>query len=224
MPTQPVVRAEDADKKELQERWDPQKWIKMDRNDIDYWNAGMERLLQSTALDKLTLILQPRPTPAILQWHEGTRTWVRKRFDDWVQNETSKVMTLAGERGIGKTTIAGMLSESESVIAYQQLDHAEDAIRSIAYQIAVKIPEYRKRLMALKPDRNKNATALFHLLFMPLRSIRYQGPRQVVLLDGVDKCDSEMIACIRDHFGELPDWVGVFLTTRPVPRVLTPLR
>eukprot|EP00505_MAST-04D_sp_SCG-Rhode-Island_P002890 Stramenopile-MAST_4_protein_2890 len=222
VPIQPVVRAEDAGKQELRERWDPQHWIKMDRNDIDFWNAGMERLLRSTALDKLSLILQPLPTPAVSQWHDGTRKWVRKRFDDWVQNRTSKVLMLAGEKGIGKTTIAGMLATS--VIAYQQLDHAEDAIRSIAYQIAAKIPEYRKRLMALKPDRNKNATALFHRLLKPLSTIRYQGPRQVILLDGVDKCDSDMIACIRDHFGELPDWLGVFLTTRPVPRVLKPLR
>ena len=58
-------------------------------------------------------------------------------------------------------------------------------------------------------------------LFTPLSSIRSQGPRQVVLLDGVDKCDSEMIACIRDHFGELPDWVGVFLTKTSASRADT---
>ena len=117
-----MLRAEDADKQELRERWDPQKWVKMDRNEIDFWYEGMERLLRSTALDKLKSILQPIPPP-VSQWHDGTRTWMQKRFDDSVKNQTSKVMILAGEKGIGKTAIAGMLAKS--VIAYHQLDHAE---------------------------------------------------------------------------------------------------
>ena len=70
-----VVVTDDLDATE----WE---WAK---NDIDCWNAGMERLLRSTALDKLTWLLQPQSAP-------GT-TAIGSRIA-----RILKVMILAGAR------------------------------------------------------------------------------------------------------------------------------
>ena len=71
----------------------------LDEDELCNANLGTK-----TVFPESKSILQPIPPP-VSQWHDGTRTWMQKRFDDSVKNQTSKVMILAGEKGIGKTAL-----------------------------------------------------------------------------------------------------------------------
>ena len=51
--------------------------------------------------------------------------------------------------------------------------------------------------------------------------------RQIILIDALDECDhdgkNDLLSCIRDHFLELPSWIGFFMTTRPEVNIITAL-
>jgi hypothetical protein len=140
---------------------------------------------------------------------------------------------------MGKTGIASMLSERDTVVAHHFCRHDDSdkrnparAIRSIAYQLAEAFPDYRDKLLAadLTADklREKNIKALFHtVLKEPLSTLSVPGARKIILIDALDECDengrNDLLRCIRDHFIELPPWLALFLTTRPEVNILKPL-
>ena len=77
-----------------------------------------------------------------------------------------------------------------------------------------------------------NVTGLFDkILRAPLANIKrpdeFTSKRQIILIDALDECDhngkNDLLDCIRDHFLELPDWIGFFLTTRPEVNIMNKL-
>jgi len=69
------------------------------------------------------------------------------------------------------------------------------------------------------------------ILRAPLANIKrpdeFTSKRQIILIDALDECDhngkNDLLDCIRDHFLELPDWIGFFLTTRPEVNIMKKL-
>eukprot|EP00943_MAST-04B_sp_MAST-4B-sp1_P006174 g6174.t1 len=175
---------------------------------------------------------------AVERFHDGTREWAFQDFDNWVETKlNSRVFVLSGDAGMGKTGIMSMLVRTRVgiVIAHHFCRHDDSRKRdpkhvlcSIAYQLAEKIPEYRKKIEELVLTSASlselNVTGLFDkILRAPLVGTKcpetFQSTRQIILIDALDECDhngkNDLLDCIRDHFLELPEWIGFFLTTRP---------
>ena len=97
------------------------------------------------------------------------------------------------------------------------------ALRSIANQIAACIPEYRTELLKVdrKELREENVRTLFNaILAEPFRAVRGCGSNLVVVLDALDECDKTQRESLLDIVAnkwrlELPDWLGLVVTTRP---------
>ena len=97
-------------------------------------------------------------------------------------------------------------------------------LKSIAYQLAERIPEYCEKLNKLNLTNEMlsavNVAGLFDkILREPLANVErpndFQSKRQIILIDALDECDhsgkNDLLDCIRDHFLELPEWLGFFL-------------
>ena len=197
-----------------------------------------------TILDPLNFNLEI--DGAVVRFHNGTRKWAFDDFDNWVEIKlNSRVFLLSGGAGMGKTGIMSMLVRTRMgiVIAHHFCRHDDSRKRdpkhvlcSIAYQLAEKIPEYRKKLEELGLTNASlgelNVTGLFDkILRAPLADIKrpdeFTSKRQIILIDALDECDhngkNDLLDCIRDHFLELPDWIGFFLTTRPEVNIMKKL-
>ena len=229
--------------------------LKMNEEEFNALKEGQTKLLQNqekmmkslsisaalkTVLDPLRFDLEI--DGAVERFHEGTREWAFADFDNWSQNQPqSRVSVLSGDAGMGKTGIMSKLVRlrTETILAHHFCRHDDSRKRdpkhvlcSMAYQIALKIPEYKTKLegMGLKREqlfgKEMNATALFHkILGEPLASVKNPfSRRQIVLIDALDECDhdgkNDLLNCIRDHFLELPDWVACFMTTRPEVNIM----
>ena len=99
---------------------------------------------------------------------------------------------------------------------------------SLAYQVAEKIPDYRRSLVSLvlKSNLSKgnlinyNLMDIFNtLLKEPLASIKKQRRQYVIVIDALDECQPsgkhKILNCIQLHFWNLPTWLRFFITTRP---------
>jgi hypothetical protein len=101
-------------------------------------------------------------------------------------------------------------------------------IFTLASQLSSRLPEYRSALMKEASDRGwthdglkrKGVKTLFGLLLVGLLQRVTPPPRPVVLLvDAVDECEragrNDLLALIRNNFGQMPDWVRLVVTSRP---------
>jgi hypothetical protein len=143
---------------------------------------------------------------------------------------------------VGKSSFVAQLAHtrSDAIIAAQFIewdkpDHRDAArvIRSIAFQLATRLPDYRKILLALPEIRKvdlKNAAELFdYLLSNPLRSVIDGGrDRYLIVIDALDEAAtagrSPLVEMLARHAPRLPDWIGIVVTSRPESAVKTPLQ
>ena len=212
---------------------------------------NQEKMMRSLKISSsLKAILDPlnfdlEINGAVERFCEGTREWAFADFDKWVENQSqSRVFVLSGDAGMGKTGIMSKLvrSRTDTVLAHHFCRHDDSRKRdpkhvlcSIAYQISLSIPAYRTALESLGLKREElygqdmNTTALFHkILCEPLGMVENSfSKRQIILIDALDECDhdgkNDLLSCIRDHFLELPSWIGFFMTTRPEVNIITAL-
>ncbi|MBL8829652.1 MAG: hypothetical protein JNM18_21925, partial [Planctomycetaceae bacterium] len=93
-------------------------------------------------------------------------------------------------------------------------------IRSIAFQLATRLPDYRKLLLTLpemKGDQldRKNADELFdYLLANPLRSVIGGGrERYLIVIDALDEAGdagrNPLVEMLARHAARLPEWLGL---------------
>jgi hypothetical protein len=172
------------------------------------------------------------------------RTWLFEAIDQWrgAVDRDSRLFWIVGDPGVGKSAFAAHLTHfgRDKVIAAQfvewdKSDHrdARHVVRSIAFQIATRLPDYRRLLLTMPEIANleqKDPTELFdYLLVNPLRSVICGGrERYLIVIDALDEAGdsgrnplAEMLA--RDAH-RLPDWIGLVVTSRPESAVKTPLQ
>ncbi|HRI16693.1 MAG TPA: hypothetical protein PLX89_27180, partial [Verrucomicrobiota bacterium] len=135
---------------------------------------------------------------------------------------------------------------SDAVIAAQFVewdkpDHrdARRVVRSLAFQLATRLPDYRKLLLTLPEiaelDRKDPAELFDYLLANPLRSVIGGGrERQLIVIDALDEAGSAsapgeagrnpLVEMLARHAPRLPDWLGLVVTSRPESAVQTPLQ
>jgi hypothetical protein len=148
-----------------------------------------------------------------------------------------------GASGIGKSSFAAHLAHEYgrgTVIAVQfcdwkKPDHrdARRIIRTLAFQIATRLPDYRKRLLTLPIMTEldgKNSAELFDgLLTNPLKlSITGGRERYLIVIDALDEAGgdgrNELVEVLARYAGQVPDWIGLVVTSRPEFDVTTPFQ
>ena len=153
-----------------------------------------------------------------------------------------------GAPGIGKSAFAAHLAHEYgrgTVIAVQfcdwkKPDHRDACriIRTLAFQIATRLPDYRKLLLTLpimtELDRKNSAELFDGLLTNPLKlSITGGRERYLIVIDALDEAGSEcprrdgrneLVEVLARYAGQLPDWIGLVVTSRPEFDVTTPFQ
>ena len=195
-------------------------------------------------LGELAQILNPSSfTADIIQSVEGFfgRKWLFDAYKHWLPTD-SRLFWLKGSPGIGKSSFAAKLvhnGNSEVVgffkCSFQGLKSAEESasecIRTLAYQLASRLPDYRIKLLRgqmldRETVRRKTSDDLFtYLITEPLNTSEKieESQRIVLVIDALDEAgrkvngaESNPLAdLIYKHAEKLPSWLGIVVTSRP---------
>jgi len=172
------------------------------------------------------------------------RGWLFEAVEKWRQDarRDSRLFWITGNPGMGKSAFAAQLTHtrSDAVIAAQFVewdkpDHrdARRVVRSLAFQLATRLPDYRKLLLTLPEiaelDRKDPAELFDYLLANPLRSVIGGGrERQFIVIDALDEAGeagrNPLVEMLALHAPRLPDWLGLVVTSRPESAVQTPMQ
>lgn len=185
------------------------------------------------------------------------RAWLFEAVEKWrttpqsdPSGSDSRIFWIMGAPGFGKSFFAAHLAHfygRGTVIgvhfcAYDKPDHrsAPRIIRTLAFQLATRLPDYRKLLLTLPEiaelDRKQTAAELFdYLLANPLKlSITGGRERLLIVIDALDEAGSasaqggdgrnELVEMLARHAPSLPDWIGLVVTSRPESDVRAPLQ
>jgi hypothetical protein len=173
------------------------------------------------------------------------RTWLFEAVEKWrsTAERDARLFWLMGAPGIGKSAFAAHLAHEYgrgTVIAVQfcdwkKPDHRDACriIRTLAFQIATRLPDYRKLLLTLpiltELDR-KNSAELFDGLLSNTLKLSITGGREryLIVIDALDEAGgdgrNELVDVLARYAGQLPDWIGLVVTSRPEFDVTTPFQ
>jgi len=173
--------------------------------------------------------------------HENTRVAVLEKIDDWVDlviEIAAFIMWLYGAAGAGKSAIARTMAEKlhsrQRLLAtffFSRQDssrnHINSVIATLAYKIALAVPEARSLIVATI----ENDPLIFHsgfahqlqrLIVEPLHQLSQQGVvyPTVIVIDGLDEClDHEertiLLQAISGAAGQHSVPLKFLITSRP---------
>jgi hypothetical protein len=170
------------------------------------------------------------------------RAWLFDAVDEWMRaKDASRLLWITGEAGVGKSAFAAQLVHTRpDVIAAQFVewdkpDHRSPrrVICNIAFQLATRLPDYRKLLLTLPEiDRldRKDADELFdYLLAGPLRTVIGGGHQQhLIVIDALDEAGDStrnpLVELLARDASRLPEWLGLVITSRPESSIVAPLQ
>ena len=182
------------------------------------------------------------------KFQEGTREWIFKRIEDWLDDRASphRVMVISGNPGMGKTVISAVVSQrmqkagrlSGSHFCQHNNSRYRDPrlmLQSLACHLCQAMPNYKDALVEQlsrnlgKDLNNMGVKELFALLFKePLSTVQDPGRNTLIVIDGLDESEykgrNELLHVISNHFSMLPVWIRILITTRPEKNVTEALR
>ncbi|MEQ1741643.1 MAG: TIR domain-containing protein [Candidatus Nitrotoga sp.] len=239
--------------------------------DIDWGRWYEERLIEvitkiegectrfANETGLLRMALRPSTFESKVALHvEGFigREWVFEAYEEWLNSKpASRIFWLRAGPGFGKSALAANLShryrgaivgtwfcESVSV----ELNNASQALRTLAFQLALRWDDYRVRVLAqlgisgaFEQDKidsvwqelaKKNVPDLFRQLFAePLAGLIWREHKLVIVIDALDEATNEMggnslVDLISQHFINLPSWICFVLTSRLEANVVNRLQ
>ena len=161
------------------------------------------------------------------------RKWLFSEINDWIEAGQSPVFLLTGDPGAGKSAVMAQLVNSHPSVAAHHFCVAslEDALdpvafaRSIAAQLAARLPDYRMALVDRDtPSAEASAGTLFRRLVTdPLRETKHPEPLLIVV-DALDEAlgvGSHNIAdLLCERVQDLPECARLVLSTRVDPQIL----
>lgn len=197
-------------------------------------------------IEKLNKYLKPIKSDArisgLLSKGFYGREWLFDAVENWRKDtkNDSRLFWIMGDPGVGKSAFAAQLTHKrgDTVIAAQfcewdKPDHRDSrrVVCSMAFQLATRLPDYRKFLLTLPEitelDR-KDASELFdYLLSNPLKSVINGGrERHLIIIDALDEAvesgRNPLVEMLARNVHHLPDWLGIVVTSRPEFDVKTP--
>ena len=175
------------------------------------------------------------------KFQEGTRQWFLDKVSCWFGNEESRVMILTAGPGVGKSVLSAKVCKQ-----YQQRgqlaachfcdfrnsdsSNANRILQSLASQMCDNVEGCRDELTkALRRDHSRDALpdAFRVLLNDPLHALNRHEP-MLIVVDALDesKTDekSEFLELISDNFFDLPEWIKIFISSRPELQVRKKLK
>ena len=172
------------------------------------------------------------------------RQWLFEAVENWRKdaNQKSRLFWIMGAPGVGKSAFTAQLTHTrgDTVIAAQfcewdKPDHknAHSIVKSLTFQLATRLPDYRKLLLTLPEiaelDR-KNEKELFdYLIANPLNSsIHGDRERYLVVIDALDEAAENernpLVEMLAQNAQRLPEWLAIVVTSRPEYDVRTSLQ
>lgn len=174
------------------------------------------------------------------------REWAEKRFDAFVRTEDSKrFFAVRGGPGFGKSHfIARQMHWNEKVVAgyfieWNKKVPVNQMIRSIAFQLAARLPDYRlnlKRLFAGIASQDYNAIVsirnemdgktpaelIDYLIVSQMPIINGNMDNNVIVIDGLDEAyhdgKNEFADVLASEvISRLPSWIKIVFTYRNEP-------
>ena len=180
------------------------------------------------------------------------REWCFNEFETWLDEKPeSRVFQVQAGPGFGKSALAVQIAnryrgavvgtwfcDSQS----NELSSPHRALRSIAFQLALRWDDYRARLLphlglfagseeeaireAIEAIEKKNLKDLFEtLLASPLAGLIWREHKLVILMDALDEANdpagghNELASLIGGEFLNLPKWITFVVTSRPDAQV-----
>jgi tetratricopeptide (TPR) repeat protein len=168
------------------------------------------------------------------------RKWLFEAYAKWLEDFSTKVFVMLGQAGSGKTAFVAELCHRHDEIygahfcKYNNSERANPkrAIMSIAYHLSTQVPAYRDLILQL-PDLDdlisKGTNRLFeYLITEPLRKIPSFDHPVVLIIDALDEASkdlrTDLLDVIVSEFNKTPEWLKLFVTTRPEKDILRKLR
>jgi WD40 repeat protein len=162
------------------------------------------------------------------------------------KDESRRVLWLCAPPGWGKSSVSARLAHAGGarVLAVhfcryneRMTRDAREVIRSIAYQMATQLSDYRNALLGLLkvkggiPLADYSVSDLFHVLIKEpvlgasLDGGRISEGRLLIVIDALDECidpngQSELLDLLSREFESLPNWIGLLMTSRPESAVI----
>jgi tetratricopeptide (TPR) repeat protein len=195
-------------------------------------------------LQRLKEILEPRTFEAdIVKSIEGFygRQWLFEACEQWLNTSTKRLFWLKGSPGIGKSSFAAKLVHisNSAIVGFFKCEFqgskspeesAGECIRTLAYQLAARLPDYRMKLLYQQlidkvKISKKTADDLFTYLITEPLNISGKIPeatRLALVIDALDEAGrndgtNSLADLIYKHADKLPPWLGIIVTSRPEP-------
>jgi hypothetical protein len=194
---------------------------------------------------RLTPVSQQADVGRLVDGFVG-REWLLKELEAWrVHDMESRFFWITGAPGTGKSAFTAWLAHQgrANVIGLNLCLYNVEArrnpaqvIRTLAFQIASLLPDYRRllldRLERHDPDgsslRNQGAADLFHSLLIEPLTLGIDGGRRenryLVIVDALDEIirdgRSELAEILAEYAPKLPKWIALVVTSRPEDPIL----
>ncbi|XP_028403492.1 uncharacterized protein LOC114526168 isoform X3 [Dendronephthya gigantea] len=166
------------------------------------------------------------------KFQDGTRKWWFDKLLPWFWSEESRVLILTAGPGVGKSVLSAKLSavfrERGQLAAHHFCDfrnsdfnNPQRILQSLASQMCDNVEGFRDKLTEiLRRDHSRDSLsgAFRVLLCDPLHALDRHDP-MLIIVDALDESKteekSEFFELISEKFCELPDWIKIFISSRP---------
>jgi hypothetical protein len=166
------------------------------------------------------------------KFDDDTRQWFIDKLSSWFREQKSRVMILTAGPGTGKSVLSAKICElykqRSQLAAYHFCDFRNSdsrnphrILQSLASQMCDNVDGFCDKLtevLCRQHSRDLLSDAFRVLLNDPLHALDRREPLLIVV-DALDesKTDirSEFLELIAETFPELPDWIKIFITSRP---------
>ncbi len=234
------------------DRWYEEKLLNL----IEKIESDATRFADETRV--LREALQPASFEAKIAQHVPGfigREWIVDAYRHWVDHQPeSRLFWIKAGPGVGKSAIAANLAHRQrsAIVASwfcdaksSELKDPNKALRSIAFQLALRWEDYRVKLLrklelyasatdgtceeVRKELEKKNTQDLFlFLLAEPMAGLIWREHKLVVVIDALDEATDEqgnnrITELIAKELSSLPEWIGFVVTSRPEAEVVNRL-
>lgn len=242
------------DMHDWKERYDPgkdewEKWYDDKLAEIVHVVESAESLRFAGEIEALAQMLKPVKTDTRMAELIGKpfvgREWLLDAVEEWCgkRDSGSRIFWIMGDPGVGKSAFVAHLTHygRDKVVAvhfceWNKPGHkdARQVVLNLAFQLAARLPDYRKLLLTL-PDidnlagKKEVAEVFDYLLVGPLQHVIDGGhSRYLIVIDALDEATegdrNPLVEMLAYHAPRLPEWLGILVSSRPEHEVKTPLQ